>query len=170
MDRDLWLLGQAGAAEAASLVPAAGEAVSLTVPEGVVAFLPAGTDTQLWQARAGASLGAATGWAEDSVIASAAQAVPLRSTGRATGADTRMSLMLHTLVAAPGQAVDTATASLVSNDLPSRPDLTPWLASVLVRPEFRGRGYSAPLVRHVEAAAAPIESTLWLYTWTAAPL
>ena len=60
------------------------------------------------------------------------------------------------------------TASLVTNDLPTRPDLTPWLASVLVRPEFRGRGYSARLVRHVEAAAgSPI---LWLYTWTAEPL
>jgi predicted N-acetyltransferase YhbS len=64
--------------------------------------------------------------------------------------------------------VPVGTASLVKNDLPSRPDLTPWLASVLVRPEFRGRGYSTPLVRHVEAAAA--SSVLWLYTWTAEPL
>jgi GNAT superfamily N-acetyltransferase len=39
---------------------------------------------------------------------------------------------------------------------------------VLVRPEFRGRGYSAPLVGHVEAAAD--SSVLWLYTWTAEPL
>lgn len=30
-------------------VPAPGAAVSLTVPEGVVATLPAGTDNQLWQ-------------------------------------------------------------------------------------------------------------------------
>lgn len=66
--------------------------------------------------------------------------------------------------------IPVATASLVINDLPSRPDLTPWLASVLVRPAFRGRGYSAPLVRHVEAAAASMASTLWLYTWTAEPL
>jgi predicted N-acetyltransferase YhbS len=64
--------------------------------------------------------------------------------------------------------VPVGTASLVTNDLPSRPDLTPWLASVLVRPEFRGRGHSAPLVRHVEAAAG--SSVLWLYTWTAEPL
>jgi predicted N-acetyltransferase YhbS len=64
--------------------------------------------------------------------------------------------------------VPVGTASLVTNDLPSRPDLTPWLASVLVRPEFRGRGYSAPLVRHVETAAG--SSVLWLYTWTAEPL
>jgi GNAT superfamily N-acetyltransferase len=66
--------------------------------------------------------------------------------------------------------VPVGIASLVINDLPSRPDLTPWLAGVLVRPEFRGRGYSASLVRHVEAVAAPMTSTLWLYTWTAAPL
>jgi predicted N-acetyltransferase YhbS len=66
--------------------------------------------------------------------------------------------------------VPVGTASLVVSDLPSRPELTPWLASVLVRPEFRGRGYSAPLVRHVEAAAASMASTLWLYTWTAEPL
>lgn len=66
--------------------------------------------------------------------------------------------------------VPVGTASLVVNDLPSRPELTPWLASVLVRPEFRGRGYSARLVRHVETAAASTAPTLWLYTWTAAPL
>ncbi len=63
--------------------------------------------------------------------------------------------------------IPVATASLVINDLPSRPDLTPWLASVLVRPEFRGRGYSTALVRHVEAEAAPMAPTLWPYTWTA---
>jgi predicted N-acetyltransferase YhbS len=62
------------------------------------------------------------------------------------------------------------TASLVTNDLASRSDLTPWLASVLVRPEFRGRGYSAPLVKHVEAAAARSAAVLWLYTWSAEPL
>jgi GNAT superfamily N-acetyltransferase len=66
--------------------------------------------------------------------------------------------------------VPVGTASLVGNDLPSRPDLTPWLASVLVRPQFRGRGYSVPLVKHVETVAAASVSILWLYTWTAEPL
>lgn len=67
--------------------------------------------------------------------------------------------------------VPVGTASLVTNDLPSRPDLTPWLASVLVRPQFRGKGYSAPLVRHVEAAAtASAFQDLWLYTWSAETL
>jgi hypothetical protein len=62
------------------------------------------------------------------------------------------------------------TASLVTNDLPLRPDLTPWLASVLERPAFRGRRYSAPLVQRVEAAAAQSAAVLWLYTWTAEPV
>ncbi|MDB5965807.1 MAG: wecD [Polaromonas sp.] len=66
--------------------------------------------------------------------------------------------------------VPVGTASLVINDLPSRPELTPWLASVLVRSEYRGRGYSAPLVKHVEMAAATMSRILWLYTWTAEPL
>lgn len=103
-DHDLWLLGPAGVADAAALVPTPGEAVALTVPEGMAVTLPSGTDTQLWQARNGASLGAATGWAEGSVIASAGGLVSLR----ATGADTRLSLVRHTLVVAPAQAVDTA--------------------------------------------------------------
>lgn len=62
------------------------------------------------------------------------------------------------------------SASLVAQDMSSRPELTPWLASVVVPPECRGRGYSAPLVRHVEARAAETAGVLWLYTWTAAPL
>jgi GNAT superfamily N-acetyltransferase len=63
------------------------------------------------------------------------------------------------------------TASLAHDDLDSRPDLTPWLAGVYVPPAFRGRGHAAALVRHVEAAArAAGVGTLWLYTWTAAPL
>jgi GNAT superfamily N-acetyltransferase len=66
--------------------------------------------------------------------------------------------------------VPVGTASLVTNDLPSRPDLTPWLASVVVRPQSRGRGYSASLIKHVEVAAASSVPFLWLYTWTAEPL
>ncbi len=66
--------------------------------------------------------------------------------------------------------VPVATASLVASDLPTRPDLFPWLASLVVPPDRRGRGYSTPLIRHVEAAAATLAPTLWLYTWTAEPL
>ena len=81
------------------------------------------------------------------------------------------------MLAQPDQAEETfvlldddvpvGTASLVNNDLPSRRELTPWLASVLVLPAFRGKGYSAPLVRRVEDAAITRATTLWLYTWSA---
>ena len=46
------------------------------------------------------------------------------------------------------------TAGLVREDLETRPDLTPWLAGLFVRPEFRGRGHATALVRRVEAFAA----------------
>jgi GNAT superfamily N-acetyltransferase len=64
-----------------------------------------------------------------------------------------------------------ATASLVHHDLDARPDLTPWLASVFVHPEFRGRGHAPRVVRAVEASvkAAGIAS-FYLDTNTAAPL
>ena len=63
------------------------------------------------------------------------------------------------------------TASLAHDDLDSRPDLTPWLAGVYVPPTLRGRGHASALVRHVEGfARAAGVGTLWLYTWTAAPL
>ena len=81
------------------------------------------------------------------------------------------------MLAQPGQSEETfvllddnvpvGTASLVNNDLPSRPDLTPWLASVLVLPAFREKGSAAPLVRRVEEAAAISAAALWLYTWSA---
>jgi GNAT superfamily N-acetyltransferase len=63
------------------------------------------------------------------------------------------------------------TASLAPDDLPSRPDLTPWLAGVFVLPEHRGRGHASALVRHVEGfARAASVAELWLYTRTAEPL
>jgi GNAT superfamily N-acetyltransferase len=63
------------------------------------------------------------------------------------------------------------TASLAHSDLPSRTDLTPWLASVYVDPAFRGRGHATTLVRKVEdLARAASVATLWLFTWTAEPL
>ncbi|WP_043337007.1 GNAT family N-acetyltransferase [Belnapia moabensis] len=63
------------------------------------------------------------------------------------------------------------TASLSHDDLPSRPDLTPWLAGVFVLPEHRGRGHASALVRHVEGfARAASVAELWLYTRTAESL
>ena len=60
------------------------------------------------------------------------------------------------------------TASLVAHDLDERPQLTPWLASVYVVPDARGRGYAGYLIKAVEAASrAASIATLWLYTSTA---
>jgi GNAT superfamily N-acetyltransferase len=50
-----------------------------------------------------------------------------------------------------GQVI--GTASLDTEDLPPRSDLTPWLASVYVLPEFRARGLGANLVEAVEHEA-----------------
>ncbi len=63
------------------------------------------------------------------------------------------------------------TASLAHEDLVSRPDLTPWLAGVVVDEAHRGRGCGTVLVRRVEAFAAELGvGTMWLYTWTAEAL
>jgi len=62
------------------------------------------------------------------------------------------------------------TAGVVHGDLDTRPDLSPWLAGVFVRSEFRGRGYATALIRRAEAfAVAASVPVLWLYTWTAEP-
>jgi GNAT superfamily N-acetyltransferase len=45
------------------------------------------------------------------------------------------------------------TASLDANDLPVRPNLTPWLASVFVDPEHRSKGIASQLVARVEQEA-----------------
>ena len=64
--------------------------------------------------------------------------------------------------------VPVGTASLAAEDLDERPELTPWLASVTVAPEARGRGYALALIQAVEAAArSAAVPTLWLFTNTA---
>ncbi len=45
------------------------------------------------------------------------------------------------------------TAALMAEDMDSRRELTPWLASVFVLPEWRGRGIAARLIRRVEEEA-----------------
>lgn len=56
-------------------------------------------------------------------------------------------------------------ASIVPQDLPTRPDLGPWLANVLVQPRWRQRGIGSALVRHVMDYAAPLQMPLYLYTF-----
>lgn len=45
------------------------------------------------------------------------------------------------------------SAALVFEDMRTRKDLSPWLASVFVKPEFRRRGIATTLVRHIEKSA-----------------
>ncbi|WP_284946798.1 GNAT family N-acetyltransferase [Acidisoma cladoniae] len=57
------------------------------------------------------------------------------------------------------------TASLTHHDLHEEWPLTPWLASVYVQPQYRGRGYASRLVRCVEDEARTAGvGRLWLYT------
>ncbi|MBD3896560.1 GNAT family N-acetyltransferase [Halomonas sp. ML-15] len=61
--------------------------------------------------------------------------------------------------------VPVGTASLVVDDMSDRRDLSPWLASVFVLPEWRGRGIASSLVRRVEAEARDAGIALfYLYT------
>jgi GNAT superfamily N-acetyltransferase len=68
---------------------------------------------------------------------------------------------------ADGAALGTATLDL--DDLPSRTDLTPWLASVWVLPAARRRGIASRLVAHVERRATELgHARLHLFTPDAA--
>jgi predicted N-acetyltransferase YhbS len=70
-----------------------------------------------------------------------------------------------TFVALLGQEV-VGSASLVEDDLPERPDLGPWLASLYVAPAHRRQGIGAALAeRVVEEAARLGVPTLYLFTF-----
>lgn len=56
-------------------------------------------------------------------------------------------------------------ASVVPHDLPTCPELGPWLANVLVLPPWRRRGIGRALVRHVMDYACALVPTLYLYTF-----
>ncbi len=62
-------------------------------------------------------------------------------------------------------AVLLGSAGIVTHDMDTRTELSPWLASVYVAPEHRRHGIGAALVRHVMtvSAAAGIP-TLYLFT------
>ncbi|AMK79165.1 MULTISPECIES: GNAT family N-acetyltransferase [Methylomonas] len=57
------------------------------------------------------------------------------------------------------------SAAIIENDMDTRPELTPWLASVYVAPEFRRQGIGAKLVKHVmlQAKTAGVVK-LYLFT------
>jgi GNAT superfamily N-acetyltransferase len=57
------------------------------------------------------------------------------------------------------------SASLIENDMATRPELFPWLASVFVAPEHRRRGIGAALVERVMTEARSLRTPrLYLYT------
>lgn len=58
-----------------------------------------------------------------------------------------------------------ASASLIAQDMDDRPHLTPWLADVFVKPEYRGRGIATSLIQRIEFEAVSAGITrLYLYT------
>lgn len=59
-------------------------------------------------------------------------------------------------------------ASIIAADLPSRPDLGPWLANVFVTPSWRGRGVGTALIRTATSAGCALAGTLYLYTFDTA--
>jgi predicted N-acetyltransferase YhbS len=69
-----------------------------------------------------------------------------------------------TLVAeAGGQPLGTATLDI--DDLTTRPDLTPWMASVLVAPAARGQGVASALIAEITVRARALgHAGLFLFT------
>jgi len=57
------------------------------------------------------------------------------------------------------------SAAIIESDMDTRPELTPWLASVYVAPEFRRQGIGSELVKHVmlQAKTAGV-AKLYLFT------
>ena len=57
------------------------------------------------------------------------------------------------------------SAMLLAQDMDSYPQLTPWLAGVFVKPEYRHRGIGSALVKRIEDEARSLSvSSLFLYT------
>lgn len=70
-----------------------------------------------------------------------------------------------TLVAHEGDRL-VGSATLRENDLPTRPELGPWLGSVFVAPDAREQGIGSRLVRAVEEKAGELGvETLYLFTF-----
>jgi len=56
-------------------------------------------------------------------------------------------------------------ALLIAQDFERRPNLSPWLAGVFVRPHYRKRGVGSALVTRIESEAKALGfETLYLYT------
>ena len=63
------------------------------------------------------------------------------------------------------QDIPIGSVSLIDHDLPDRPEWTPWVASVIVRPDYRRRGIGTALMEHMEREAARVGyNKLYLFT------
>lgn len=86
-----------------------------------------------------------------------------RAKARFTEGASRNGIPL-TLVALVGDK-PAGMASLWANDLPERPDLSPWLASVYVHPFHRNKGIALSLVKRLEDEAKRLgHNNLYLVT------
>ena len=57
------------------------------------------------------------------------------------------------------------SAAIIESDMETRPELTPWLASVYVDKPYRNRGIGSALVKHViDFAASNMIERLYLFT------
>lgn len=75
------------------------------------------------------------------------------------------AVLPRTFVAVAEHGLPMGSASLVSHDMDTHPELTPWLASVFVAPIHRQKGIGAQLVRSVMTAAQQAGiATLYLFT------
>lgn len=66
--------------------------------------------------------------------------------------------------------IPAGSASLLTHDMDTHPDLSPWLGSVFVLPQFRRRGIGERLCRRVMAESQRLGvDTLYLFTEDRAP-
>ena len=69
-----------------------------------------------------------------------------------------------TLIAVDGPEL-VGSAALVKNDMKERPELSPWLAAVYVKPDRRKRGIASALISRIESSATSLgEEILYLFT------
>jgi GNAT superfamily N-acetyltransferase len=72
---------------------------------------------------------------------------------------------IPTTFVASSRGIPIGSASLVTHDMATRTDLSPWLASVYVVPGYRGQGIGSALVHRVVKEAQELGvDTLYLFT------
>ena len=106
-------------------------------------------------------------WIYEAFIDGIREGIALRDVTHALSNRHKKTMPLTYLGIVNGECV--GTVSLVSNDLKSRGDLTPWLAALYIREEDRGQGYGQELIeKAIETARELGFRKLYLRTETAA--